>query len=239
MNAVTLLKRDHRNVEGLFERYRTTSNGKRDIIDEITRALSAHMDAEERELYPVLRESLAEGRSLMDDAVKEHNEARAILAELETADATSFDTDAKVATLRRAIEHHVSEEESDLFPQAQQSLGTRRLDEIATRIERAKLTAPEHPPSSASRNAPGVSVGGVLAAAADRVKNLFSAEEQRKAPRRAARAGRSRKVRSARAKSSASKSDKKARRGRARATAGKTAKGATTRKKIAGRRGRR
>ena len=226
MNAVTLLKRDHRNVEALFERYRNTSNGKREIIDALTRELTRHMDAEERELYPVLRESLPDGRSLMEDAESEHKEARGILAELEGAEAASFDTDARVNTLRRAIEHHVSDEENKIFPEAEKKLGKKRLDELGTRIEHAKQTAPQRPPRSAARNAPSPSVGGILAAATDRVKNLFTSEE-RKAPRPATRTGRSRKTRSAGKKASA----KKATRARARVTGARRAKlGAKTRK---------
>ena len=238
MNAVTLLKRDHRNVEALFERYRNTSSGKREIIGEITRELTKHMDAEERELYPVLRESLPDGRSLMDDAVTEHKEARGILAELESADAESFDTDARVNTLRRAVEHHVSDEEQKVFPEAQQTLGKKRLDELGTRIARAKLTAPERPSKAAARNAPSPTVGGILAAATDRVKNLFTGEE-RKAPRRAARTTRSRKARSAGKKAAPGK---KARRSRARTTATRRTKAgakAKARKTGSARRGRR
>src|SRR5262245_4139408 len=82
MNALTLLKRDHRNVESLFERYRSASTGKSEILRHITQELSMHMDAEERELYPVLRMSISDGDDLMKDAVKEHEEARGLLADL-------------------------------------------------------------------------------------------------------------------------------------------------------------
>ena len=125
MNAVTLLKSDHRKLEGLFDRYRSASSGKSKsgIVLEITRELSMHMDAEERELYPVLRTSISDGERLVNDAVMEHKEARGLLAELERADTGSFDMDAKVATLRRAVDHHVRDEEEEIFPKAEESLG--------------------------------------------------------------------------------------------------------------------
>src|SRR5438270_152508 len=62
MNAVTLLKSDHRKLEALFDRYRSASTGKSGIVLEITRQLSMHMDAEEREVYPVLRKSISDER---------------------------------------------------------------------------------------------------------------------------------------------------------------------------------
>ena len=186
MNAVTLLKSDHRKLEGLFDRYRSASTGKSGIVLEITRQLSMHMDAEERELYPVLRTSISDGERLVNDAVMEHKKARGLLAELERADTGSFDMDAKVATLRRAVDHHVRDEEEEIFPKAAESLGKNRLDDLGARIAKAKKSAPKRPPSSAARNSPGASVGGIIAAATDRVKNLLTADD-RKPPQRAKR----------------------------------------------------
>jgi hemerythrin superfamily protein len=205
MNAVTLLKSDHRKVERLFERYRSGLNGKPRILREILRELSMHMDAEERELYPVLRTSISDGENLMNEAVKEHKEAAGLLVELERADMSSFDMDAKVATLRRAVEHHVKEEEEEIFPKMEESLGTQRLDELGTLIRRAKRSAPKSPSRSAVRNSPGSSMGGIISAAADRVKDLVSPGE-RKPARPASRRGRSRKTAS---RTSSTKTTKK------------------------------
>jgi hemerythrin superfamily protein len=210
MNAVTLLKQDHRKVESLFERYRSAIEGKAEILLDITRELSRHMDAEERELYPVLRTSIPDGESLMNDAVTKHKEARGLLVDLSRADAGSFDMDAKVATLQRAIDHHVRDEEDEIFPKAQEALGKKRLEELGGRIAKAKKSAPQRPASSAARSSPGSSVGGMITAATDRVKNLL-ASTQRKSPRRAARSRRLQK-RTSRAKASAAKSATKPRR---------------------------
>jgi hemerythrin superfamily protein len=193
MNALTLLKRDHRNVESLFEQYRSASTGKSEILQQIIQELSMHMDAEERELYPVLRTSISDGDDLMKEAVKEHEEAKGLLADLETADSGSFDMDAKVETLRRAIDHHVKEEEGEIFPKAEASLGENRLEDLGTRIDDAKRSAPKQPPISAAANSPGPSIGGTISAATDRVKKLFSPTERRE-PKRAARKARPRKA---------------------------------------------
>jgi hemerythrin superfamily protein len=186
MDALTLLKSDHRKVERLLARYHSANGNKGDIVREITSELTAHMDAEERELYPLLRGSIEDGQSLMDDAVKEHAEARGLLADLRRGEEGSFDMDAKVATLRRAVEHHVSDEEDDVFPKARQALGKTRLVEIGSRLARAKEAAPTAPPASAARNSPGSSVVGMIAAATNRVTNLLvpPVEEKPRAGRR-------------------------------------------------------
>jgi hemerythrin-like domain-containing protein len=70
--------------------------------------------------------------------------------------------DAKVATLLEAIAHHVSDEEDQIFPRAERALGEAKLNELGTRIARAKKTAPKRPSRSATRNSPGASVTGSL-----------------------------------------------------------------------------
>ena len=98
--ASSLLKRDHRNVEALFDEYRFAApDSKRTILENITRELTKHMLAEEGVLYPVLRTFVPDGETLMKDAVEEHKEAKGLLAELENAEAGSFEMDSKVATL--------------------------------------------------------------------------------------------------------------------------------------------
>ena len=134
MNVVTLLTNDHRTVEALLERYRSATNeAKRPLLDEITRDLTKHMDAEESVLYPLLRTSIPRGEELMAEAVEEHKKAKGLLAELQSTEAGSFDMDSRVATLRGAIQHHVREEEGTIFPEMQKSLEDGLLEDSVTR----------------------------------------------------------------------------------------------------------
>jgi hemerythrin superfamily protein len=243
MNAITLLKKDHRKVERLFEQYRSTPNGKRGLIEQITAALSAHMDAEEGQLYPVLRSSIPDGERLMEDAEREHREARGLLAEVQNAEPTSFDTDAKMATLRRAVDHHVQEEEGEIFPRMEQSLGKARIEQIGAAIGKAKGSAPRRAPVSAAKNSPGSSVTGVLAAATDRVARLLIPGD-RKPAKRSPGPARSRKTALRRKKTSTRKAKSGVRNRAARRTArkvsGKSKAISRSRKmKTAGRRARR
>ena len=113
----------------------------------------------------------------MKDAVGEHKEAKGLLAELENAQGGSFDMDAKVATLRRAIDHHVREEEGEIFPKMERSLSAERLEELGVQIESAKLSAPNSPPASASEDSPGASIVGMATAAIDRLKDAVSGKD--------------------------------------------------------------
>ena len=175
MNVITLLKNDHRKVERLFQRYRSaTKSRKRGLVAQITSELSMHMNAEERELYPVLRTSLPDGPRLMEEANTEHREARGLLAEVQNADVESFDTDAKMATLQAAIDHHVKEEEGEIFPQMTRVILKSQIEQLGLEIAKAKKSAPRRPSRSATRRSPGASITGVVSAAVDRMAKTLT-----------------------------------------------------------------
>lgn len=175
MNVVTLLKNDHRKVEKLFERYANApdEDRKRQVLGEITRELSVHMVAEERVLYPVLRTSIERGPELTKEAVEEHESAKGLLAELSRGQPGTFDADAKVATLRQAIDHHVKEEEREIFPAMAKKLGERRLNEIGVQLARDKKSAPATPARAKAAKSPGTSILGMAEAATQRVTRMF------------------------------------------------------------------
>jgi hemerythrin-like domain-containing protein len=178
MNVVTLLKNDHRKVERLFERYARASDegGKRKVLAEITRELAVHMVAEERALYPVVRTSIEDGPALAKEAVDEHESAKGLLAELSSGQPGTFDADAKVATLRQAVDHHVKEEEREIFPEMSKKLGTRRLNEIGAQVAREKLSAPATPSKATAAKSPGTSILGMAEAATQRVTRMFQGD---------------------------------------------------------------
>lgn len=184
MNAITLLKSDHRKAERLFERYReATETTKQKLLAQLTKDLMAHMVAEEKVLYPALRTGIEDGPSLVDEAVREHEEAKGLLADLASGQPGTFDVDAKVATLRRAIDHHVKEEEQEIFPEMEKSFERKRLLEIGAQVEKAKRSAPDRPPATHKQKSPGATLGGVAEAAKNRLTSLFQPPSEPKARR--------------------------------------------------------
>jgi hypothetical protein len=121
-------------------------------------------------LYLVLRASILDGDQLMEDAQQEHREAKGLLAELEDMEVGSLATDSKVATLRRAIDHHVQEEEGEVFPMMESSLNKSRLEDLGVELEKAERSAAVRPPTSAAQDSPGSSIAGTVTAAADRLR---------------------------------------------------------------------
>src|SRR5688500_6153551 len=119
------------------------------------------MVAEERAVYPVVRTSNKNGQARAREAVDEHESTRVLLAELSSGQPGTFDADAKVATLRQAIDHHVKEEEREIFPEMSKVLGARRLNEIGAQVAREKKSAPAAPAKGTAAKSPGASILGM------------------------------------------------------------------------------
>ena len=112
MDAITLLKDDHRTVEGLFQRYENGLDGeeKQQVVHEIIRELAVHAAIEEQVLYPAVRQAFPRGEDLAEEGIDEHQEVKETLAELDGMDPSDPGFDQRVLSLIRDVRHHVEEE---------------------------------------------------------------------------------------------------------------------------------
>lgn len=117
-DAVSLLKADHRKVEGLFKEYEKSEDNddKRAILQQIIKELTVHTTVEESKVYPILEHKDEDGSN---EAYEEHHLVKVILDELGSMDVGSALTDAKVKALSELVKHHVQEEELELLPELQ------------------------------------------------------------------------------------------------------------------------
>ena len=149
MNATELLKQDHRAVAELFSAHDAAGEKafveKREIADRILSALDVHTQIEEEIFYPAARDgATGETEALLSEAYEEHQVAKRLMAELRSSSPTDEHWDAKMKVLKETIEHHVGEEENELFPKVRETLGAAYLQEVGERMEARKreLSAP-------------------------------------------------------------------------------------------------
>ena len=116
-DAIALLKADHREVEKLFGQFEKAKDEdrKQALADKICLELKVHTQIEEEIFYPAGREYL-DDEEMIDEAVVEHAAAKDLIAEIEGMQPSDDLYDAKVTVLQEQIEHHVEEEEKELFP---------------------------------------------------------------------------------------------------------------------------
>lgn len=120
LDAISLLKSDHRKVDGLFKRYEKTKSKsvKAKLAHEICLELSVHTSIEEELFYPAVKFTIEQ--ELNDEAYVEHDGAKVLIAEILAGKPNDNFYDAKIKVLSEMIKHHVKEEEQrgGMFAQA-------------------------------------------------------------------------------------------------------------------------
>jgi hemerythrin superfamily protein len=127
-DAVAILTADHKRVKALFKEFSSVKQNspddadqqKADIVKQICTELTIHAEIEEEIFYPAVREAINDD-DLMDEALVEHGGAKELIAQLEEMDPADDLYDAKVTVLGEQIDHHVKEEEGDMFPKAKKA----------------------------------------------------------------------------------------------------------------------
>ena len=118
-DAIAMLEADHEKVKSLFEDFEGLSDrskvSKKKIADQICMELTIHAEVEEQVFYPAVRGPVRDD-DLMDEAVVEHASAKELIAQILEMDPGDDLYDAKVEVLSEQIEHHVKEEEDEMFP---------------------------------------------------------------------------------------------------------------------------
>jgi hemerythrin superfamily protein len=176
MNAIALLKADHRAVEELFDKLAglngKSARNKKSIVEKIIRELSIHAAIEEQIFYPAVRREIPEEREMVLESLEEHNVIKWELDALQSMNVNDERYDAKIKVLKDATLHHIEEEENGLFPKVRESFDNARLNELGTQLERAKKTAPTRPHPRAPDEPPGNLVMNVGAGVIDRARDL-------------------------------------------------------------------
>jgi hemerythrin superfamily protein len=172
MDAITLLKNDHRSVEKLFKTFARTGDRakktKAELVAGMVAELSVHAAVEEQVFYPAIRTEVPDTQDEVLESLEEHHVVKWLLSELDGMSPDDERFDAKVKVLTESVRHHVEEEEQELFPRVRSALGRKRLGELGTRIEEAKKTAPTRPHPRLPDTPPKNAVAGAVSGAMDR-----------------------------------------------------------------------
>jgi hemerythrin superfamily protein len=149
VDAIVLLKDDHKTVEKLFKAFEKAGDKayktKRDIADKVIEELTAHTWIEERIFYPAAREAVPETKDHVLESVEEHHVVLWMLSELAGMDPADERFDAKMTVLIENVRHHVEEEEKEWFPEVRSAMGRKRLTALGEKLTEARPTAPRDP----------------------------------------------------------------------------------------------
>jgi hemerythrin superfamily protein len=130
MDAIEMLEEQHRDVEDLFEELEQAhASDKQDLFDELADQLTVHVTIEEQHFYPAVRARRTE--DILLESLEEHLSIKRLLADLLPLDPRNELFDPKVKVLKEQVEHHVQEEEENLFPKVRKVLDDKQLVALA------------------------------------------------------------------------------------------------------------
>lgn len=151
-DAITLLTKDHEDVKKLFRKYdklakaEAAASEREALAGQICSMLTVHTQIEEELLYPAAREVLPEA-DLIDEAAVEHASAKELIAQIQGMGADQDLYDAKVKVLGEYIDHHVKEEQDELFPKLRRRLDIKAIGAQMQQRKQALMAeaaAPKH-----------------------------------------------------------------------------------------------
>ena len=138
-NILSLIEVEHRQVEQLFAAAEKADNKKMyKCFNQIYEALSLHTRAEELIFYPALREYEAT-KGYIALSEKEHEEAKVLLEEIKELKPTDSEFRTKISELKKAVQHHVEEEESEIFTTIRKCMNEQQLAELGQEFQESKV----------------------------------------------------------------------------------------------------
>ena len=140
MNMIDMLMQEHQEAAGMMDQIDSAGEADASVMttfNQLKQALMLHMQAEEQIFYPALRNNDETGDQI-GESFEEHQEVKDMLAEMSGLQAGNEEFMSMMSDLREAVEHHVEEEENELFPKAQEILGDSRLQEMGRQMMQMK-----------------------------------------------------------------------------------------------------
>jgi hemerythrin superfamily protein len=146
MNAIDLLKADHEKVKGILSQLSESTDRalkKRvELLDKLEMEITIHTQLEEQILYPAFKEAGGKEQDEMYyEAKEEHRTVDSlVLPDLKGTDPSTPEFAGRVKVVKELLEHHIEEEETEMFPQAKKLLGKAKLDELGEQMEVMKTS---------------------------------------------------------------------------------------------------
>ena len=131
-NVIDVLMQQHREAEQMLTQLKGTGGENVALLETAGQDLRIHMKLEEDLLYPFLRNNIPNGNELMAEANKEHSEAKEAIATCESNTGAAFES--ALQELTEGIEHHVEEEEGEIFPKMRENIDAQKLEQFGQEV---------------------------------------------------------------------------------------------------------
>jgi len=146
MNAIDLLKTEHEKVKGILNQLSESTDRalkkRAELLEKLELEITIHTQLEEQILYPAFKEAGGKEQDEMYyEAKEEHRTVDSlVLPDLKSTDPSTPEFAGRVKVVKELLEHHIEEEETEMFPQAKKLLGNAKLDELGKEMEVMKAS---------------------------------------------------------------------------------------------------
>lgn len=172
-NVVDFLLRQHQEIRELLDQVEKRKGKQRaDAFDKLRYLLAVHETAEEEIVHPFARRTISNGQRVIDARLKEENQAKHVLRDLEEMDIDSDEFEARFEKLRKAVLDHTEHEEHAEFPQIAEKSTPEQLRGMAAAVRAAEAIAPTHPHPGMESPTMNILVGP-FAAVVDRTRDAI------------------------------------------------------------------
>jgi hemerythrin superfamily protein len=154
-DALTLLKRDHREVKKLFRAFRKQEGNRKQLAENIIGELTVHTYLENQVIYPAVRKMIPDLDDDILESYEEHHVVDLLAMEILELNGDDERFEAKMTVLMEAVEHHVEEEEEEWFPVVRENLSRADLRELGEKMEELRPTAPRRPDKAPAKASAG------------------------------------------------------------------------------------
>jgi hemerythrin superfamily protein len=139
LDAIELLKKDHRKVDEIFEKLQKAKGQEREkLFDQLAQELTVHATIEEQLFYPAVKDA-KQTHDIVLESFEEHKQVKIVLKDLSETDKSTEEWLAGVKVLMEDVQHHVKEEEEELFPKVKDKiLPSDKLQQLGTQMEQMK-----------------------------------------------------------------------------------------------------
>src|SRR5436309_12686299 len=149
MKVTVVLRNEHENVKSLFNKYKKpdtrSTNGKKELFDDIRRELMVHSQIEREIFYSALTStSSTTAASLVAAAIEDHRAIEKLLQELNGMNPSDRSFDTKMARMMDEVTRHIEKEEAEIFDEARKSLAEYRIEEFELEIEERRKILRQH-----------------------------------------------------------------------------------------------
>jgi hemerythrin superfamily protein len=156
LDAISMIKSDHRDVERLFGRLKKDAEDRPALLAELAAKFVAHSRGEEELVYPEIAKTVPSEKDQVREGAEEHHAAERMLLNLLDVDTDTAQFDTLLNELVQAVTHHVQEEESEILPALKKAVPRERLEELGRAFSERKAQEIQHGLPVGSGNKAGI-----------------------------------------------------------------------------------